>query len=209
AARVLPPTCALLSCGRRRRPSSCRGRQKPAPSRRHARAQADIHHLGDELNRGQPWGSGADYKRKATLDKLRNHAVFHCELRGCIVEQIENNSPPHRTENKVLDDDELPIEEVGPWAKEKHQRLRRYIDISRATRRKWVQGQGGATYVDLYCGTGRAVIRDTGEKIDGSPLVAFKCALLQEGRENANTDAGLGFIWRISGNVADPNIRLV
>jgi three-Cys-motif partner protein len=76
----------------------------------------------------------------------------------------------------VLDDDGLPIDEVGPWAKEKHQRLRRYIDISRATRRKWVQGQGGATYVDLYCGAGRAVIRDTGEKIDGSPLVAFKCA---------------------------------
>src|SRR5262245_42898509 len=68
------------------------------------------------------------------------------------------------------------MDEVGPWAKEKHQRLRRYIDISRAARRKWVEGQGGATYVDLYCGTGRAVIRDTGEKIDGSPLVSFKCA---------------------------------
>src|SRR5262249_23909714 len=68
------------------------------------------------------------------------------------------------------------MDEVGPWAKEKHQRLRRYVDISRAARRKWIQGHGGATYIDLYCGTGRAVIRDTGEKIDGSPLVAFKCA---------------------------------
>src|SRR5262249_62270876 len=117
AARVLPPTCALLSCGRRRRPSSCRGRQKPAPSRRHARAQADIHHLGDELNRGQPWGSGADYKRKATLDKLRNHAVFHCELRGCIVEQIENNSPlcPGAPEHKVWHHDALPAEKGDHW----------------------------------------------------------------------------------------------
>lgn len=30
--------------------------------------------------------------------------------------------------------------------------------------------------MDLFCGTGRALIRDTGEIIDGSPLVAFKCA---------------------------------
>jgi three-Cys-motif partner protein len=77
----------------------------------------------------------------------------------------------------MLDDDGLPIDEVGPWAKEKHERLRKYVDISRATRRKWVQGPGGATYIDLFCGTGRAIIRGTREKIDGSPLVAFRCAL--------------------------------
>jgi three-Cys-motif partner protein len=71
-------------------------------------------------------------------------------------------------------DDDLPLDEVGPWAKEKHQRLRKYVDISRPTRRKFVQGPGGATYIDLYCGSGRAIVRDTGEMIDGSPLVAFK-----------------------------------
>jgi three-Cys-motif partner protein len=76
----------------------------------------------------------------------------------------------------MLGDDGLPLDEVGPWAKEKHERLRKYVDISRATRRKFVEGPGGATYVDLYCGAGRAVIRDTGEIIDGSPIVAFKCA---------------------------------
>jgi three-Cys-motif partner protein len=76
----------------------------------------------------------------------------------------------------MLDDDGLPLDQVGSWAKEKHERLRKYIDITRATRRKWVQGSGGATYIDLYCGTGRAVIRGTLEKIDGSPLVAFKAA---------------------------------
>jgi three-Cys-motif partner protein len=77
----------------------------------------------------------------------------------------------------MLDDDGLPLDEVGSWAKEKHERLRKYVDISRATRRKWVQGPGGATYIDLFCGTGRAIVRDTREKIDGSPLVAYKCAL--------------------------------
>ncbi len=82
----------------------------------------------------------------------------------------------------MLDDDGLPLDDVGPWAKEKHERLRKYIDISRATRRKYVEDKGdgaykgGATYIDLFCGSGRAIIRDTDEKIDGSPLVAFKSA---------------------------------
>ena len=76
----------------------------------------------------------------------------------------------------MLDDDGLPLDEVGPWAKEKHQRLRKYVDITRATRRKWVHGSGGASYIDLFCGAGRALIRGTREKIDGSPLVAFKTA---------------------------------
>lgn len=76
----------------------------------------------------------------------------------------------------MLDDDGLPLDEVGPWAKDKHDRLRKYVDISRATRRKWIQGGGGATYIDLFCGSGRALIRDTNERIDGSPLIAFKCA---------------------------------
>jgi len=76
----------------------------------------------------------------------------------------------------MLDEDGLPLDEVGSWAKEKHERLCKYIDISRAVRRKFLQGGGGATYIDLFCGSGRAFVRDTAEKIDGSPLVAFKCA---------------------------------
>jgi three-Cys-motif partner protein len=77
----------------------------------------------------------------------------------------------------MLDDDGFLLDNVGPWAKEKHERLRKYVDISRATRRKFIEGpSGAASYIDLYCGSGRAIIRDTGEKIDGSPLVAFKSA---------------------------------
>jgi hypothetical protein len=39
---------------------------------------------------------------------------------------------------KLIDgDDGLPADEVGIWAKEKHSYLRRYLDISRATRKKW------------------------------------------------------------------------
>lgn len=76
----------------------------------------------------------------------------------------------------LRDDDGLPVNEVGPWAKEKHDKLRRYVDVSRAVRRKFTEGFGGATYIDLYCGPGRAVIRGSKESIDGSPLVAVKCA---------------------------------
>jgi three-Cys-motif partner protein len=75
-----------------------------------------------------------------------------------------------------LDDDGLPFDEVGAWAKEKHERLRKYIDASRAARRKFTEGPGGSTYIDLFSGAGRAIIRDTRELIDGSPLVAYETA---------------------------------
>jgi three-Cys-motif partner protein len=88
------------------------------------------------------------------------------------IEQKENNFVRGII---MTDDDGLPLDEVGSWAKEKHERLRKYVDISRAARRKFTQGSGGATYIDLYCGSGRSIIRETDEKIDGSPLVAFKC----------------------------------
>jgi three-Cys-motif partner protein len=74
--------------------------------------------------------------------------------------------------------DNLPIDEVGGWAVDKHGRLRKYIDASRGARRKFLPpaGTGGASFIDLYCGSGKAIIRDNGQIIDGSTLVAFKCA---------------------------------
>lgn len=77
-----------------------------------------------------------------------------------------------------MQDDGLPVDEVGEWALEKHERLRKYISASRGARRKFLppSGTGGASFIDLYCGSGRAIIRETGQVIDGSPLVAFKGA---------------------------------
>jgi three-Cys-motif partner protein len=74
----------------------------------------------------------------------------------------------------MAEGDAEPCDEVGAWAQEKHARLRKYIDASRAARRKFTAGLGGASYIDLYCGSGCAVLRDSGQRIDGSPLVAFK-----------------------------------
>lgn len=74
----------------------------------------------------------------------------------------------------VEGDDGLPAEDVGPWAKEKHDYLCRYIDISRGARQKFIgPGKAGATYIDLFCGPGRARIRQ-GEFIDGSCVAAWR-----------------------------------
>ena len=58
---------------------------------------------------------------------------------------------------------------VGDWAPEKHLRLRRYVDITWGVRRKF---GGNATYIDLYCGPGRARIRNTQTIVEGSAVVA-------------------------------------
>lgn len=72
-------------------------------------------------------------------------------------------------------DDGLPAEEVGAWAKEKHDRLRSYLDISRHTRTKFLTGTSkSATFIDIFCGPGRARVKETGEWIDGSAVAAWK-----------------------------------
>lgn len=75
-------------------------------------------------------------------------------------------------------DDGLPANEVGVWAKEKHDYLRRYVDICRETRKKYIgPGKGGAAYFDLFCATGRARIKDTEEWIEGSAVAAWKTSV--------------------------------
>jgi three-Cys-motif partner protein len=72
-------------------------------------------------------------------------------------------------------DDGLPAEEVGAWTNVKHDRLRRYLDISRAARHRFLTGSSKtATFVDLFCGPGRARVRGNGQWIDGSAVAAWK-----------------------------------
>lgn len=72
--------------------------------------------------------------------------------------------------------------EVGSWAVEKHEYLCRYINISRATRHKYLPTtnssdfRAGATYIDLFCGPGRSKIKNSNDWIDGSPIVAWKAS---------------------------------
>ncbi|TCU66135.1 three-Cys-motif partner protein [Bradyrhizobium sp. R2.2-H] len=74
--------------------------------------------------------------------------------------------------------DGLATDIVGPWAIDKHERLRKYIDAYRGARAKFLppKGTGGAAYIDLFSGPGRSQRDDTSEFIDGSPLVAYKAA---------------------------------
>ena len=74
---------------------------------------------------------------------------------------------------ELVDEDGLPMSEVGEWTLDKHERLRKYVDAAHGARRKFA---GRTTYIDLYCGPGRSRIRETQKVVDGSPLVAWEAA---------------------------------
>lgn len=82
----------------------------------------------------------------------------------------------------VLDQaDGLIVDEVGEWALKKHARVQAYIEIASATRAKYVPPpawRAGASYIELFSGPGRSLIRGTKRIIDASPLVAYKAAQL-------------------------------
>jgi three-Cys-motif partner protein len=72
-------------------------------------------------------------------------------------------------------DDGLAVQCVGRWTLDKHDILRRYIAATRAVRADYLPphpNPGGAAFIDLFAGPGRARIRGTRELIDGSPLIA-------------------------------------
>jgi three-Cys-motif partner protein len=69
---------------------------------------------------------------------------------------------------------------VGEWAEDKkHHILRTYIDATREVRAKYLPengGGGGAAFIDLSSGPGRARVREDSHLVDGSPLIAAKHA---------------------------------
>jgi three-Cys-motif partner protein len=84
---------------------------------------------------------------------------------------------------KAIDpSDGLLSDIVGPWASEKHERLRKYVDSYRSARAMFLspRGDGGASYIELFSGPGRSQVDSGGYFIDGSPLVAFKAAQSSE-----------------------------
>jgi three-Cys-motif partner protein len=74
--------------------------------------------------------------------------------------------------------DGLSVQCVGPWASEKHNYLSRYIETTKFFRKKFLTATsthpvGGAAFIDLFAGPGRARIFSNGRVIDGSPLIAL------------------------------------
>jgi three-Cys-motif partner protein len=80
---------------------------------------------------------------------------------------------------KIDPADGLVVSEVGDWAEDKHARVARYIELASVARKDYVpppSWRGGASYIELFSGPGRSLIRERARIIDGSPLVAFKAA---------------------------------
>ncbi|MBI4695509.1 MAG: three-Cys-motif partner protein TcmP [Gammaproteobacteria bacterium] len=75
-------------------------------------------------------------------------------------------------------DDGLLGDEVGVWTKEKHECLRLYLEISGPARKKFIgPKKAGATFIDLFSGSGRARVEGTAEWIDGSAPTAWKTSV--------------------------------
>lgn len=75
------------------------------------------------------------------------------------------------------DADGLPVQCVGEWAEDKkHLILHNFIEATQNARAKYLppRGPGGAAFIDLFAGPGRARVRSTGAVVDGSPLIAVK-----------------------------------
>lgn len=61
---------------------------------------------------------------------------------------------------------------LGLWAKDKLSYIRAYCDIFNVgMKRRWTN----RVYIDLFAGPGRCLVRETGEEISGSPLIALHC----------------------------------
>ncbi|SAK94444.1 hypothetical protein AWB77_05406 [Caballeronia fortuita] len=63
---------------------------------------------------------------------------------------------------------------VGDWSKQKHERLSDYIVASRLARGKWEH----ACYIDVFCGPGRVVERESSEFRDGGAPTAWKASCM-------------------------------
>jgi three-Cys-motif partner protein len=78
--------------------------------------------------------------------------------------------------NVETGEDGLPRTIVGEWTREKHERLVKYVDITRAVRRKWRSWGRETTYIELFCGPGQSRIKRTRRPIEGSPIRTTRTA---------------------------------
>ena len=68
--------------------------------------------------------------------------------------------------------DGLPARPTGQWVHAKKYYFSRYLDImTRGVGAKWA---GNLSYVDLFAGPGRSVVRVTGEEVEGSPVLSLQ-----------------------------------
>ncbi|MGA3094386.1 MAG: three-Cys-motif partner protein TcmP [Dehalococcoidales bacterium] len=71
----------------------------------------------------------------------------------------------------ILGNDRLPLRCIGFWAKDKLYYLQRYMSIFNSSMKdKWFK----RAYVELFAGPGLGIVRDSGQIISGSPLLAVE-----------------------------------
>jgi three-Cys-motif partner protein len=76
-------------------------------------------------------------------------------------------------EPPTIASDGLSARLTGPWVHEKKFYLERYLSIfTKGVGPKW---KGKLSYIDLFSGPGRSVIRNTRDEVEGSPLLALNC----------------------------------
>lgn len=70
----------------------------------------------------------------------------------------------------TVQDDGLPAPEVGIWGLEKYRLVKIYASIfARSMKNKWQH----RIYLDLFAGSGRSMLRDTGQMVESSPLISL------------------------------------
>ena len=86
----------------------------------------------------------------------------------------EKGRLPNGNCKQALGSDGLPVQCVGKWSTEKHDYVSRYVEATWGVRAKYLSGPmpGGAAFLDLFAGPGRARVQTTGTEIDASPLIA-------------------------------------
>ena len=72
----------------------------------------------------------------------------------------------------VQADDGLPTRDSGYWAEDKLWHWNRYVEITTRAMVGKPTWPGGVIYVDLFCGPGVCLIRNSKRRIPGSPLIA-------------------------------------
>lgn len=77
------------------------------------------------------------------------------------------------TEDFIVEDDGLPMDEVGSWTEDKYRLVGLYDHLfSRGMKRKWDL----RVYIDLYAGSGFSRVQGTRRILKGSPLIALGVA---------------------------------
>ena len=85
--------------------------------------------------------------------------------------EAEDLTKPDEIEYTIDPSDGMLAEVLKPHSSDKHLLVKQYVDICRAARRTWIDRGASATYIDLFCGPGRACNSSHSEFFNAGPLV--------------------------------------